>query len=46
MAATGIISGFEEDGKMIFKPDNNMTRAEFASMIANYKNLIFQNMMM
>lgn len=41
MAATGIISGFEEDGKMIFKPDNNMTRAEFASMIANYKKLDF-----
>ena len=41
MAETGIISGFEEDGKMIFKPDNNMTRAEFASMIANYKKLDF-----
>lgn len=41
MAATGIISGFEEDGKMIFKPDNNMTRAEFASMIANYKKFDF-----
>ena len=41
MAATGIISGFEEDGKMIFKPDNSMTRAEFASMIANYKKLDF-----
>lgn len=41
MAATGIISGFEEDGKMIFKPDNNMTRAEFTSMIANYKKLDF-----
>lgn len=41
MAATGIISGFEENGKMIFKPDNNMTRAEFASMIANYKKLDF-----
>ena len=24
---------------MVFKPDNNMTRAEFASMIANYMEL-------
>lgn len=39
MAATGIISGMEEDGAMVFKPDNNMTRAEFASMIVNYKQL-------
>ncbi len=39
MTASGVISGMEEDGKMLFKPDNNMTRAEFASMIVNYKNL-------
>lgn len=39
MTATGIISGFEEDGKMMFRPDNNMTRAEFASMIVNYQEL-------
>lgn len=36
MAASGVINGQEESGKMVFKPDNNMTRAEFASMIANY----------
>ena len=39
MAANGIISGQEENGQMMFKPDNNMTRAEFASMISNYMGL-------
>ncbi len=39
MAASGVINGQEESGKMVFKPDNNMTRAEFASMIANYMEL-------
>ncbi len=39
MAAKGVINGQEEDGRMVFKPDNNMTRAEFASMIVNYKQL-------
>ncbi|MCD8180802.1 MAG: S-layer homology domain-containing protein [Firmicutes bacterium] len=39
MAAAGIVSGMEEDGQTVFKPDNNMTRAEFASMIANYAQL-------
>lgn len=37
MAASGIISGQEENGIMVFKPDNNMTRAEFASMIMSYE---------
>lgn len=39
MASSGIINGQEENGRMVFKPDNNMTRAEFASMIANYMGL-------
>ncbi len=39
MAAEGTINGQEENGQMVFKPDNNMTRAEFASMIANYMGL-------
>ena len=39
MASQGIVSGQEEDGVMVFKPDNNMTRAEYASMIVNYLNL-------
>ena len=34
----GLMKGYD-DGT--FKPDNNMTRAEFASMIANYKKLDF-----
>lgn len=39
MSAQGIVNGLEEDGQTVFKPDNNITRAEFASMIANYSGL-------
>lgn len=39
MADTGILTGMEEDGAAVFKPDNNMTRAEFASMIVRYMRL-------
>lgn len=34
-----IVSGYSEDGQTLFRPDDNMTRAEFASMIANYLNI-------
>ena len=36
MARKGIVNGMEEDGKYVFKPSDNMTRAQFASMIVNY----------
>lgn len=39
MAETGIINGMEEDGVLVFKPDSNINRAEFASMIVNYMGL-------
>lgn len=39
MAASGIINGLELEGRLVFRPDNNMTRAEFASMIANFMEL-------
>jgi len=39
MSATGVINGLEEEGQLVFKPDNNITRAEFASMIVNYQGL-------
>jgi hypothetical protein len=39
MAYRGVINGIEEDGKMVFKPDNDMTRSEFAVMISNYLGL-------
>lgn len=42
LAMRGIINGIEIDGKMYFKPDNNMTRAEFAQIIAKYKALLQQ----
>ncbi len=39
MAATGIISGMEEDGKLLFRPDSSMTREQFAVMITKYMGL-------
>ena len=39
MSGEGIINGIEEDGKLLFKPDNNTTRAEFASMIVKYQGI-------
>lgn len=39
MAAAGIINGIEEEGLLYFKPDNNMTRAEFAQMVTKYLSL-------
>ncbi|MCC8169256.1 MAG: S-layer homology domain-containing protein [Oscillospiraceae bacterium] len=39
MSYRGVINGIEEDGQTVFKPDDDMTRAEFASMISNYLNL-------
>ena len=39
MSYRGVINGIEEDGQLVFKPDNDMTRAEFASMLANYMQL-------
>lgn len=35
----GIINGYLEDGRLIFKPENNITRAEFAKMLASYLSL-------
>ncbi len=39
MSYRGVINGIEEDGQLVFKPDNDMTRAEFASMLANYMQI-------
>lgn len=36
MSHRGVINGIKENGALVFKPDNDMTRAEFASMISNY----------
>ena len=35
----GVVNGYTEDGKVIFKPENNITREEFAKMLACYLNL-------
>lgn len=39
MSARGVVSGYEENGELVFRPDRNMTRAEFACMTANYLGL-------
>lgn len=42
MAGCGVVKGSSEDGsldKVVFYPDNNMTRTEFAIMLCNYLNL-------
>lgn len=39
MAADGVIRGSEENGQTVFRPDGDMTRAEFASMLANFMNI-------
>lgn len=37
MAELGVVNGIELEGKMYFKPDNYMTRAEFAQIVAKAK---------
>lgn len=39
MSEQGIIKGIEDYDAMRFYPDNNMTRAQFASMMCNYLGL-------
>ena len=43
MSGREVVSGYSEDGKLTFMPDKNMTRAEFACMIANYLNINVYN---
>ena len=35
----GIITGEEKDGELIYRPESNITRGEFACIIARYKGL-------
>lgn len=39
MNNSGIVSGVNENGKNLFKPDNYITRAEFAVMMCRYMNI-------
>ena len=39
MANEGILNGSEENSVMVFKPDNNMTRAEFTKMICSFEGM-------
>lgn len=36
MNSRGVINGYFENGSQVFRPGDNMTRAQFAVMIANY----------
>ena len=35
----GIITGEDKDGALVYRPENNITRGEFACIIARYMNL-------
>ena len=39
LSKLGIINGYEEDGAFSFKPDNNVTRAEFAAMLLRTRGM-------
>lgn len=39
MSSRGVVSGYDENGASVFKPGQNMTRAEFACMVANYLDI-------
>lgn len=39
LARNGIISGYEQEQGLVFCPDNSITRAEFAVLLAKYLNL-------
>ena len=35
----GLVNGYQESGRYVFKPDKFITRAEFAKMLSSYLNL-------
>lgn len=39
MSGLGVVNGMIEGGLVYFKPDNNMTRAEFAVMLGNFLHI-------
>lgn len=39
MARRGVVSGYETGNGLVFSPDKNMTRAEFAVMLAKYLDI-------
>ena len=36
MNSIGVVNGSIENGELVYRPDNNVTRAEFAIMVSNY----------
>lgn len=43
MSSRNVVSGYAENGTNVFKPNQNMTRAEFACMITNYLGINVYN---
>ena len=39
LSKLGVINGYEENGSFNFKPDNNVTRAEFAAMLLRTRGM-------
>ena len=36
MSSKGVVNGSTDNGQLVFRPDNNVTRAEFAIMVSNF----------
>ncbi len=40
MNSMGVVNGSVENGKILYRPDSNVTRAEFAIMVSNFMNYV------
>ena len=43
MNSKGIVNGSIENGELVYRPDNNVTRAEFAIMVSNFMEYVTQH---
>lgn len=43
MHSKGIVNGSIENGELVYRPDNNVTRAEFAIMVSNFMEYVPQH---
>ena len=43
MNLKGVVNGSIENGELVYRPDNNVTRAEFAIMVSNFMNYVTEH---
>ncbi len=43
MNSKGVVNGSIDNGQLVYRPDNNVTRAEFAIMVSNFKGYSTDN---